>query len=72
MEKGAKDIKERVGQQIRNARKAKSLTLKELGERVGVSESVMSRYEKGKQNLTLETLQRVADALGVSFDTAFT
>lgn len=71
MEKDQQDIKERVGQQIRDARKEKNLTLKELGEKVGVSESVMSRYEKGKQNLTLETLQKVADALGLNFNTAF-
>ena len=62
------DVKKRIGQKIRDARKAKGLTLKELGEKVGVSESVVGRYETGKQNLTIETLQKVADALGVSFN----
>ncbi|WP_080058936.1 helix-turn-helix domain-containing protein [Spirosoma aerolatum] len=65
------DVKKRIGQKIREARKAKGLTLKELGVKVGVSESVMSRYEVGGQNLTIETLQKVADALGVNFDATF-
>lgn len=53
---------------IREARKAKGLTLKEVGLKVGVSESVMSRYEKGGQNLTIETLQKIADALDMQFN----
>ncbi|GAB4019230.1 helix-turn-helix domain-containing protein [Spirosoma koreense] len=65
------DIKVRVGQQIREARKAKGFTLKEAGQIVGVAESTFSLYEKGKQNLTLETLQKIAEALGVKFETAF-
>ncbi|RIV21668.1 XRE family transcriptional regulator [Fibrisoma montanum] len=65
------DIKKRVGQQIRDARKAKGLTLKELGEKVGVAESTFSLYESGKQNLTIETLQKIAEALGVEFDPTF-
>jgi UDP-N-acetylglucosamine 1-carboxyvinyltransferase len=55
------DIKLKVGQQIREARKAKGMTQKELGEKLGVSESVVTNYESGKQNLTLETLQKVAE-----------
>ena len=60
------DIKQRVGQQIKQARKAKGLTQKRLGEKLGVADSTVTLYEKGKQNLTIETLQKVADALGVT------
>lgn len=60
MEKG---IKEQVGKLIRETRKAKGLTQKELGERIGVAESTLSRFENGEQNLTLETLARISDAL---------
>ena len=59
------DIKEQVGQLIRDTRKAKGITQKELGERLGVGESTVNGYEGGKQNLTIETLKKVADALQV-------
>ena len=59
------DIKQRVGNQIRNARKAKGLTQKELGEKLGVADSVVTNYESGKQNLTIETLEKIADAIGI-------
>lgn len=59
------DVKQRVGSLIREARKAKGLTQKELGDMIGVAESTFSRFEKGGQNLTLDTLQRISDALGV-------
>jgi transcriptional regulator with XRE-family HTH domain len=59
------DIKHKVGQQIREARKAKGMTQKELGALMGLSESVVNKYEAGKQNLSLETVQKVALALGM-------
>lgn len=63
------DVKVRVGRQIRDARKEKGLTQKELGEKLGVADSVITNYESGKQNLTIETLQKIADALGIEFGT---
>ncbi|MBO0952931.1 helix-turn-helix domain-containing protein [Fibrella forsythiae] len=60
------DIKRQVANLIREARKAKGLTQKELGDMIGVAESTFSRFEKGGQNLTLDTLQRISVALGVS------
>lgn len=65
------DIKRQVGQQIRAARKAKGYTQKELGEKLGVGETTVSHYEAGKQNLTIETLARIATVLGVEFEPAF-
>lgn len=35
--------------QIREARKAKGMTMKELGDRIGTTESVISLYERGLQ-----------------------
>lgn len=58
------NIKTVVGQQIRNVRKAKGLTQKELGAKLGVADSVITNYESGKQNLTLDTIQKIADVLG--------
>jgi repressor LexA len=61
------NVKQRVGQKIREARLEKGLTQKELAERLGVVKSVISEYEKGNQNLTIETLDKVASVLGLSF-----
>ena len=63
------DIKQQVGQQIREARKAKGLTQKELGEKLGVGEPTVTNYEAGRQNLTIETLQKIADALEIKVNT---
>lgn len=57
------DIKRQVGELIRKARKAKGLTQQELAERLVLSQNTISDYESGKQNLTIETLQKVSDAL---------
>jgi HTH-type transcriptional regulator/antitoxin HipB len=56
--------KKKIGLIIRDARKSKKLTQKELAERIGVTKTIITNYEAGKQNLTIDTLQKVADALG--------
>jgi len=65
------DLKARIGQSIREARKAKGLTQKELGLKLGVADSVITNYESGKQNLTVDTIQKVADVLGVEVSSFF-
>lgn len=65
------DIKVEVGERIRKARKGKGLTQKELGEKLGVADSVITNYESGKQNLTIETLQKVAQVLEVDISVFF-
>lgn len=56
-----------VGERIKAARKAKGLTQKELGEACGIAESTIRRYELGKLNPKYETLQKIAEPLGVNF-----
>jgi transcriptional regulator with XRE-family HTH domain len=38
---------------------------KALAARIGIAQSALSRIEAGRANLTLGTLQRVTDALGL-------
>lgn len=54
-----------TGIAIRDAREEAGLSQTELAARVGMAQSALSRIEAGRANLTLGTLQRVADALGV-------
>lgn len=53
---------------IREARKAKSLTMKELGQLIGVSESAISMYETFKREPDNATLVNIAKTLDVSVD----
>ena len=45
-------------------RLAAGLTQKELAEKIGTRQSVISNLEGGEANPTLATLRKVADALG--------
>ena len=53
---------------LRTARKAKGLTMKELGEKVGVSESAISQYETGKREADFATLLKIGEVLDCSID----
>ena len=55
-----------VGEAIRKMRQAQNLTQEELGERIGVQKAQISRLEKGKSVITLPTMSRIFQALGVS------
>ncbi len=55
-----------LGEAIRNARVAQKLTQEELGERIGVQRSQISRLEKGRSPISLQTMSRVFQALGVA------
>lgn len=48
---------------IREARKAKGLTMKELGARVGTTESAISLYETGKREPPYQMLLMIAEEL---------
>lgn len=54
-----------VGETIRKMRQAQHLTQEELGERIGVQKAQISRLEKGKSIITLPTMSRIFQALGV-------
>lgn len=56
-----------TGDKIRSARKRAGLTQKELGEKLGVTGSLIGIYETGRRKPKADTLQRMADALGVSY-----
>lgn len=54
-----------TGERIRQARKNRNLTQKKLGGLCGMADSAIRRYESGRGNPTIATLQRIAGALGV-------
>ena len=55
----------RIGEAIKKARLEQHLTQEELGERLGVKKSQISRLEHG-YSITIPTMSRVYKALGIS------
>lgn len=66
-----------IGENIKKARKDLGLTQKELGKRLGITQSAVGQFEKS-DNLNQNTLRKIADALEIplhrlydeNFDTA--
>ena len=56
-----------LAKQLRTARKALGLTQKELAGMIGVTRQIITRIESGTQNVTIETLQKIAGALNYDF-----
>lgn len=54
----------KIGQLISQIRQQRGLTQVEFAKRLGTSQSAVNRIEQGKQNLSLETIGRISDALG--------
>lgn len=59
----------KIGLQIREARLKAGLKQKELADRIGVSESRISQYERGSQNPRISTLIKLAEALEIPLKT---
>ena len=53
-----------VGSHIRRLRAAKHMTQEELAERLFVTRQAVSAWETGKALPDVETLERIAEALG--------
>jgi transcriptional regulator with XRE-family HTH domain len=55
-----------IGPRIRALREAMGLSLRDLGERAGVSAPMLSQVERGETSPTLATAQRIAHGLELS------
>lgn len=53
-----------IGEAIKQARLAKNLTQEQLGEKIGVQKSQISRLERGK-SITLSSLMRLFSAMEI-------
>ena len=57
-----------IGERIREARRAKGLTQKELACRAEMAEVSIGQYEREKRQPTISQLRRISNALGVPLD----
>lgn len=58
----------KLGRRIREERKKLSLTQAQLAESIDISDTYMGAIERGERSLTLDTLVRLVDRLGVTVD----
>jgi transcriptional regulator with XRE-family HTH domain len=60
-----------LGERLRAMRLLRRLTLKDVAEWAGVSESFVSQLERGRTSASVATLQRLAGALGIEISDLF-
>ena len=60
--------RDRIGQRIAALRKAAGLTQEELAIRAQLQRTHLGRIEAGRYAVTLETVQAIAQALGMTVD----
>ncbi len=58
-----------IGERIKLFRKKANLTQKELGEKINVTGTTITRYEKNLRTPDIETLKKIAKALNISLNT---
>jgi len=64
-EQERRQIDQAIGERVRQERRARKWTLADLGSRTGIKAPNLSRLEKGKHSPSLDTLMKVADAMGL-------
>ena len=61
------NYRERVGKNINHYRKVNDLTLKEVANRVGITEATMQKYEVGQiKRVDIEMIEKIANAIGTT------
>lgn len=66
-------LQEKVGKRIMQLRKIKKLSQQDLASEANIERSHLTVIESGKKNISLSTLERILEALGIGpkefFDT---
>ena|SRR4030067_2691818 len=68
MKKEPLDLKVTLGNTIRGLRRIKGFTQEELGEKSGLSYKYIGEIERGKVNISIDSLLRIADAMAVTIN----
>lgn len=55
-----------LGQRLRSERKRLGISQEELARRAGLDRTYVSKIERGERNVTLSTVEKLADALKVN------
>ena len=63
-----RQVRERIGNRIAALRKKAGLTQEQLADRAGLQRTHVGRIEAGRYAVTLEVVQAIAQALGMTVD----
>jgi transcriptional regulator with XRE-family HTH domain len=64
-------VKELIGARIKELRRSKGMSQEALAEKTGISSKYISSIERGKENPTLDTFIKLADALNIELSEVF-
>lgn len=67
-EEQKQQTRDRIGKRIATLRKLAGMSQEQLSERAGLQRTHVSRIEAGKYAVTLETIEAIAEALGMTVD----
>jgi len=65
------DIQVKIGNQIKKIREKKKLTQLQLAEKSGLDRTFINHVENGRQNFSIQSLQKILEALNISFSRFF-
>ena len=61
----------KFGQNLKRIRKRMNMTQEELATKMEISQSYLSDIENGRKNLSIKTVKKLADSLGLSVNDLF-
>ena len=62
------ETRQRIGQRVKALRQAAGLSQQELADRAGLNRTHIGRIEDGAFGSQVETIQQIAEALGMTVD----
>jgi transcriptional regulator with XRE-family HTH domain len=65
------EIRTKFGKRLRRLRRMQDVTQEQLSEKSGVSSDFISQIERGLNSPSLDTIQKLADGLGVPIEELF-
>lgn len=63
---GNSNLREKIGNQIKSARKSSGYTLKDLADKCDMPLSTISKIENGKWSVGIDMLEKICNALNVT------
>ena len=65
------DVKEKIGQRIKELREASSMSQKDLSYAADLDRSYIASVENGQRNISIVNIEKIATALGVTLKVFF-
>lgn len=65
------EISKIIGQRVRNYRTGKGLSQEKLAELSGCHPTYIGQVERGEKNATLESIEKISSAMGISLSQLF-